>query len=647
MSNPRAVILTALPIEFNAVRAHLSNPQEKPHPRGTVYEVGTFIAGVCIWEVLIAEIGAGNDGAALEAERAISFWQPSVAFFVGVAGGVKDVGMGDVVAATKIYGYESGKAKQKFLPRPDVGESSYALEQRARAVARNQDWHSRIKGEAATPGPQVFVGPIAAGEKVVSSAKAGVFKFLKATYGDTLAVEMEGRGFLTATRANHPVQALVVRGISDLIDNKTASSDVLWQDRAARHAGAFAFEVLGRLEVSPTPSDAPQEQTSPNSTGTRAVQTASVQHSIIITGDGNTIVTAEKRPVDEKTPLQIGIPTSPEIFLGREEDMGELKARIGIRQSGKETGPLQVLTAVRGWPGIGKTALATVFAGDIDVQKAFPDGVLWASLGPDPKLIQEMAAWGRALGTDDILRAPTLKEATLRLSGLLRQKRLLMVVDDVWEVEHVAPFAQGRGNDCALLVTTRLPLVANGFSLPAQAVYNLPALNEERALELLGHLAPAVLNTHPDECRQLVNAIECLPLALHVAGRLLKAEAELGWDVAELMNELQTGKALIEAKAGANLMDLEQETIPSVAALLRKSTDRLDEHTRQCFAYLGPFAPKPATFDLAALCAMWEVDDPKPIVRELRNRGLLEPVGERFQMHALLVLHAKALLAQM
>ncbi|MBL8189152.1 MAG: hypothetical protein JNK38_14175, partial [Acidobacteria bacterium] len=324
-------------------------------------------------------------------------------------------------------------------------------------------------------------------------------------------------------------------------------------------------ENLTRPEASPTPTEEPQKQTPPDSIGARSVQAASVVGSVIVTGDGNTVVMGEKRTVEEKPPVQIGIPASPEIFLGREEDMDELKARIGIYQAGKETGPLQVLTAVRGWPGIGKTALATVFADDEDVRTAFPDGVLWASMGPDPKLIQEMAAWGRALGTDDILRAPTLKEATTRLSGLLRQKRLLMVVDDVWEVEHVAPFAQARGNDCALLVTTRLPLVANGLSVPAQAIYNLPALNEERALELLGRLAPAVLSAHPDECRQLVNAIECLPLALHVAGRLLKAEAELGWGVSELMKELQTGKALIEAKAGANLMDLEQETIPSVA----------------------------------------------------------------------------------
>jgi hypothetical protein len=82
-------------------------------------------------------------------------------------------------------------------------------------------------------------------------------------------------------------------------------------------------------------------------------------------------------------------------------------------------------------------------------------------------------------------------------------------------------------------------------------------------------------------------------------------------------------------------------------SLLHRSTDRLDEHTRECFAYLGAFAPKPATFDLAAMKAVWQVADPRPIVRELVDFGLLEPVGSaRFQMHALLVRHAQSLLSE-
>jgi hypothetical protein len=83
-----------------------------------------------------------------------------------------------------------------------------------------------------------------------------------------------------------------------------------------------------------------------------------------------------------------------------------------------------------------------------------------------------------------------------------------------------------------------------------------------------------------------------------------------------------------------------------VQLLLKKSTDRLDDHTRQCFAFLGAFAPKPATFDMDAMKAVWLVDDPQPIVRKLVDRGLLEPIVAlgRYWMHAVLVMHANSLL---
>jgi hypothetical protein len=336
-------------------------------------------------------------------------------------------------------------------------------------------------------------------------------------------------------------------------------------------------------------------------------------------------------------------PPLPSLIVGREDALRDLKTRLGIAAPTRAAAPVQILTAIRGWPGVGKTTIAAALAHDPDLAAAFPDGVLWVSLGPDPSLLNELATWGRALGTDDLLKAKTVEEASAQLAALLRNKRMLLVVDDMWQVEHARPFQVG-GRGCTMLITTRINGVAQALAPTPNDIYRLPVLTEDKALELLRTLAPAVVAQYPAQSQELVRELEGLPLALQVAGHMLNAEASYGFGVSDLLAELRQGSKLLEAKAPPDRVDLANETTPTVAVLLQKSTDRLDEQTREYYAFLGAFAPKPATFDLAAMQAVWQVDDPKPIARKLVDRGLLEPATSgRFQMHALLVMHAKSL----
>jgi hypothetical protein len=250
-----------------------------------------------------------------------------------------------------------------------------------------------------------------------------------------------------------------------------------------------------------------------------------------------------------------------------------------------------------------------------------------------------------ALGDDP--RSHTSTEGrSNRLAALLQNKQMLLIIDDVWDAANARPFCVG-GIKCRTLITTRHPEVARHMGLPDQAVYLLEILADEEALDLLRQLASKAVDLDPKGTQRLVKELEGLPLALQVAGRLLAAEAAMGWSINDLLEELAQGKRILEAKAPADRTDVARQSTPTVAALLQQSTDRLDEITRERFALLSIFVSKPATFDAPAAGAAWDVKDPKPTLRILVDRGLLEPTGGgRFQMHALLTAHAKSMLEE-
>lgn len=251
--------MTALPLEFRAVCSYLDNLGDIEHPQGTIYSNGQFVGEKNTWDVFVAEVGKYNPIASQETERAIAFHKPSIALFIGVSGGIKDVKLGDVVAADKVYYYESGKwdegqnGEAEFYPRPMIYNSGYRLVEQAKALARKDEWQKLLDSDDLEPKPSAIVGPLAAGESVVASKTSAVYSLIKKTYGDSIALAMEDFGFLRSAYANPDVQALVIRGISDLIDKKSEADSRGWQDVAARRASAFAFKILSRLSCENSP----------------------------------------------------------------------------------------------------------------------------------------------------------------------------------------------------------------------------------------------------------------------------------------------------------------------------------------------------------------------------------------------------------
>ncbi len=380
--------------------------------------------------------------------------------------------------------------------------------------------------------------------------------------------------------------------------------------------------------------------------------TGDLTKSIVITGDHNNVQLNigyhELAQLGERllpTPHGLPPPASPLtefVFVGRNQALSDVKARLGLTNRTARGAFDTSFCIVYGLPGVGKTTLVTALSRDIEVMAAYPDGVLWTSLDQSPQLMSKLIPWGRALGRRDLAQLVTAEEAAAEIARTVNEKRMLLIVDDVWDAGHLTVFQQAMGKQCALLVTTRLPEVADTITHRENQIYSLPVLTEHHAVGLMRILAPALVAQHPQECLALVNDLECLPLALSVAARLLRVESRTEWGITDLLTAIRAGAAVLEAQAPADRA--EGGCIPTVAALLQKSTDLLDEQTRTCFALLGVFASKPATFSLPAMAAIWEGVDPKLILRKLLALGLIEHAGKgRFQMHALLVAHAKSL----
>ncbi|WP_329430409.1 NB-ARC domain-containing protein [Streptosporangium sp. NBC_01495] len=111
--------------------------------------------------------------------------------------------------------------------------------------------------------------------------------------------------------------------------------------------------------------------------------------------------------------------------------------------------------------GFGKTTLAQMVSRDERVRRRFADGVLWIVLGMRTT-DQELAAKINDLSGQLTGNRPTFvdpQQAGYFLGALLSRRSMLVVIDDVWSAEQLAPFL-GSWQRSVRLVTSRVSALA-------------------------------------------------------------------------------------------------------------------------------------------------------------------------------------------
>lgn len=314
----------------------------------------------------------------------------------------------------------------------------------------------------------------------------------------------------------------------------------------------------------------------------------------------------------ESRPTVCTAPPLPTNFVSRTEELDELR-RIVLGDAAKRQ---IALTALEGMGGIGKTVLALALCHDEAIQAAFPDGIFWVKIGREPgDLVKQMKSIGTALG--DIPEHYDSPEAGInRLRVILPDKATLIVLDDVWDAQHVEPFWTTAPR-CCLLFTTRDRRV--GLRLGAKEV-RLDVLKPEEALALLRQWAQRDDPAFAD----LAERLGYLPLALELAGaRLREGMSGAEW--------LKTFRHVSQIKLGRDSTDPKE----NLQVCFDLSTERLPENDCALYYTIGIF-PEDVWIPQPVVIRLWrQVNgqmtdfDCQQLVIDLERLALIQVNEER------------------
>ncbi|KAH0685039.1 hypothetical protein KY289_022791 [Solanum tuberosum] len=265
------------------------------------------------------------------------------------------------------------------------------------------------------------------------------------------------------------------------------------------------------------------------------------------------------------------------IFVGLQDVVQKLLAQL------LKAEPRRIVLSIYGMGGLGKTTLARNLYNSPDILNSFPTRA-WICVSQEYNTMDLLrniikSIQGRTKETLDLLERMKEGDLEIYLRDLLKERKYLVVVDDVWQKEawesFKRAFPDGK-NGSRVIITTRKEDVAEraderGF------VHKLRFLSQEESWDLFCRKLLDVRAMVPEMeslAKDMVEKCRGLPLAIVVLSGLLSHKKGL--------NEWQKVKDHL-------WKNIKEDKSIEISNILSLSYNDLSTALKQCFLYFGIF----------------------------------------------------------
>ncbi|GAA1638929.1 BTAD domain-containing putative transcriptional regulator [Actinoplanes couchii] len=293
------------------------------------------------------------------------------------------------------------------------------------------------------------------------------------------------------------------------------------------------------------------------------------------------------------------------------------------------------IAAISGGPGTGKTTLAVHWAHT--VRDRFPDGQLFVNLrgfhpaGAVVSPEQAVRTFLESLGVEP-QKVPQSWDGQVNLyRSLLAARRVLVVLDNARDAEHVRSLLPGSGGSAAVVTSrnrlTGLLVMDGGTSV------GLSVLRPEDSYALVSRrLGAARTAAEPEAAAEIGRLCGHLPLALAVVAARAAVQTEL--PLASFVEHLRAERDRLDVLG-------DDEATIDVRAVFSWSYGVLTPAAARLFRLLGAHTGTDIGAGVAASLAGWPIERVRGPLAELVRGSLIEQESNgRFTMHDLLRVYA-------